>query len=86
MKKLAVCVVAMALSVPAFAAHKTHHTASSVTHSEFVKLDVNKDGVIDETEAKADSALSAAFASIASDGKLDEKAYAAWKKSQATKH
>lgn len=85
MKKLAVCAMTLALSAPVYAA-TTHHHHTSSWHRQFVKLDANKDGVIDANEAKADSALSAAFANIAASGKLDYKGFVAWKKSLMSKH
>ena len=82
MKKFAVYAVALALSAPVYAAH--HHASS--WHSQFVKLDTNKDGVVDATEAKANLALSSAFATVAPNGKLSYKAFVAWKKTLVSKH
>lgn len=84
MNKLAVCVMALVLSAPVYAATTRHHHVSS-WHSQFVKLDANKDGVIDANEAKANSTLSAAFATVAPNGKLDYKGFVAWKKSLTSK-
>lgn len=84
MKKLAVYAMAIALSAPLYAATTHHHSSS--WHSQFVKLDANKDGVVDATEAKANPALSSAFSTVAPTGKLDYKAFVAWKRSLTSKH
>ena len=61
------------------------HAVSSRMHKKFMRLDKNKDGFVDKTEAKRNKALSGAFDQIAPDGKLDEAGFAAWLKSQKKK-
>ena len=51
-------------------------------HKLFVKLDKNKDGYIDKSEAKSNKALFKTYGSISQAGKLDEAEFAAWEQSR----
>ena len=51
----------------------------------FKKLDANKDGAIDKTEAKNDAALSKSFKKIAKNGKLDMNGYQKWEQTRSAK-
>ena len=46
--------------------------------AQFIKLDANKDGSIDEKEAKADANISKSFKKIAKSGKLGQAEYGKW--------
>lgn len=52
--------------------------SESAIHEQFMKLDTNKDGIIDTKEAKADKKLSHDFKKVAKNGKLDEPGYESW--------
>ena len=82
MSKALLYAVVFALSTSVYAANDEDTTQTSTAHAEFVALDTNHDGVIDEQEAKADPALNADFDDISDDqGKLDEEGYTEWKSS-----
>ena len=85
MSKALLYAVMFALSTAVYAANDEDTTQqASAAHAEFVKLDTNHDGVIDEQEAKADPALSAAFDDLSDDeGKLDEDGFTEWKSSNS---
>ena len=52
-------------------------------HAKFKKLDKNKDGFIEKSEAKRNKLLNKEFNKIAKEGKLDEASFAAWETSHA---
>lgn len=58
---------------------------SPATHKAFIKLDTNKDGYIESTEAKHNAALHKDFAKVAKQGKLSEAEFAAWEVQHTTK-
>lgn len=55
------------------------------TQLNFEQLDRNQDGTIDMDEAKADKELAAVFATLAKQGKLEEKEYVNWRAEHAKK-
>jgi hypothetical protein len=70
------------------AAHHTkshHHSTSTAAHAEFKRLDVNKDGYIESSEAQADKALSAEFEHLAKHGKISRASFLAWKHHQTAR-
>ena len=85
MKKILLFVVAAALTTLVYAVDEAKNPERAY-ETKFMRLDTNHDGVIDQTEAKADVFLSKEFGSIATNGKLNEKAYDAWRASTTAKH
>ncbi len=53
--------------------------------AQFMRLDANRDGAIDDKEAKADKSLAKAFGKISKNGKLDEQQYQKWAESRKPK-
>lgn len=63
----------------------TAHTKSSAkanespaTHRMFIRLDANKDGYIERSEAQSNAALTQDFSKLSKNGKLSESEFSAW--------
>jgi hypothetical protein len=54
-------------------------------HQKFLKLDKNKDGYIEHSEAKPEAALARDFAKVAKHGQLNEAEFSAWEAQHAAK-
>jgi len=79
-------VLAAGTQSPPAVQHKTHHhKAGAAARLEFKRLDINKDGYIEGSEAHADQALSRDFATLAKHGKLSRASFVAWKHHQAAR-
>jgi len=50
----------------------------SAAAEEFGKLDANKDGMIDDKEAKSNKKLAKSFKKLAKTGKMDEATFTKW--------
>ena len=84
MSKALLYAVIFALSTAVYAANDEETTQAPDVHAEFMKLDVNHDGVINAEEAAADPALDAVFDEISDDeDHLDEDGFADWKSSES---
>lgn len=58
--------------------HQSTMPAEAGAHAGFIKLDTNKDGYLEKSEAQADTKLAADFSRLAKDGRLSESRYTAW--------
>lgn len=85
MKKLTLLLLASLLSFPAIAQEEEIPAIPQerLEKLNFEQLDRNQDGSIDMDEAKADKELSKDFATIAKQGKLDQKDYMEWRVAKA---
>ena len=80
-------VLAAETQAPPAVHHKAHHhhRSSSAVYKEFRRLDTNKDGYIENSEARADKALSGEFGRLAKNGKVSRASFIAWKHHQTAR-
>ena len=83
MKKVLFGIMALVLSTSIYAATGDSSVRKMEKHPAFSRLDTNHDGYIDKNEANADKSLATSFDHLAASGKLDKKAYNAWRKPTA---
>ncbi len=82
--KLSVAAAAVLATASTFAATDattTEPTRDQQIEQVFMKMDSNRDGLIDASEAQANKSLQAAFARVATTGKLGKQEFMSWYRS-----